>query len=253
LPAGSYINKGRAIYWNEDSNLGEEVLKKTNKNTFGTSSRKERKMNKILLLVWMVVSTLIVICHPAFTQSFPTDKGSTIIDGSFSFSNAGGELYERDGVKRTSIYLSPSLSYFVAPGLAFGGEVGLSGSFQEGSYNWTRWSAGPRLLYFIGGNNSKATVKGSTYPFFDATALYTQTTTEYTFKTTQQLSVEKTEKSTTFGTKVSFGLGICYMLSDTIGLTIKGGYTVENSKPEDKDSVRGNELFVYGGIITFLY
>lgn len=204
-------------------------------------------MNKTFLLFCMVVFTLVVISEPAFTQSFPTDKGSKIIEGSFSFSNAGGELHEKDGVKRTSIHLFPSLSYFVAPGLALGGEVQLSGSFQEGSYNWTNWGAGLRLLYFIGGNKGKTTIKGSTYPFFDATALYAQTTTEYT------INEKKTEKSTTSGTKVSFGMGICHMLSEVIGLTIKGGYTVESSKTEDGDAVSGNELFVYGGIITFLY
>jgi hypothetical protein len=196
---------------------------------------------------------IIVFCNSSFARKSPTDKGSIIVDGSFAFSTAGGDLYETNGNKRTSISFVPSISCFMIPGFAFGGEGWLVGNFQEDS-RWISWSFGPRVLYFVGGDKPRATAKGSTYAYLDVAFLHTKTTTEYTIRTTQGLSAEmETNKSTTSGDKITLGLGICYMLSDVVGITVKAEGSIEGSKPKDGDSVSGNEFSILGGTIAFLY
>ena len=121
------------------------------------------KTLKVLSFVDILVLPLIFLCGSAFAQSFPTDKGSKMVSGSFSFSSMGGDLYEEDGDRIMLIQFTPSVSYFTEPGFAFGGKLMLL-RYSIGDHSLTAWSIGPQLLYFLGENKPKVAVKGAIYP-----------------------------------------------------------------------------------------
>jgi len=198
-------------------------------------------MKRIFSFVCTLAVMLVVICSSAFAQSFPTDKGSKMILGGFAFSNAGGDLYEVDGDRMTSIQVNPSVSYFVIPGLALGGKFLLQYASQ-GKASMTTWGIGPQVMYFVGGNQPKSTVKGTTYPYLGAAFFYTRST----FK-------DEDGKDTISGTMISLGGGMLHMLSKTVGLFGEAGYQIDNMKPEDGDSASGNKFNIVAGFTFFLY
>jgi hypothetical protein len=213
---------------------------------FGGKKQKGDNM-KILSFVGILALALVFLCGSALAQSFPTDKDSKIVSGSFAFSSMGGDLYEsgEDGDRMTSIQFYPSVSYFVTPGFALGGKLILE-RLSQGDDGFTTWGIGPQLLYFIGGNQPKVTVKGATYPYFGAAFLYTSSTVKMEL-------LGETEESTTSGTIISFGGGICNMLSNTVGLTVEASYEIDNMKPEEGDSQSGNKFNILAGIVAFLW
>lgn len=199
-------------------------------------------MNRIFTCVCILALTLIFAFGSACAQSFPTNKGSKIVGGEFYFSSAGGDLYENwEGDRLTSIEVDPFISFFLAPGLALGGNF-LFERMSQGDASLTTWGIGPRLMYFIGGSKPISTVKGTTYPFLDAAFLYVKSTYEYN-------SYDSSES----GTMIRFGGGILRMLSDSVGLLGEVAYSIDKMKPEDGDSVSGNQFNIAAGFTFFLY
>jgi len=97
-------------------------------------------------------------------STFPTNKGSMLFSGSFSFSNSGGDVYGID--RQTTVNFSPSFTYFIIPNFGIGGDLGLTIS-----NNLTTFSIGPEASYFFSGN-PKDKVKGAIYPYINASILY---------------------------------------------------------------------------------
>lgn len=198
-------------------------------------------MKGILSYLCALGLTLVVFSGTAFAQSFPTDKGSMILMGGFAFSSAGGDLYEnRDGDRFMSIQFDPSLSYFVTPGLALGGQFSLERDSQ-GDYTATTWGIGPRLAYFVGGNQPRASAKGTTLPYVGVSFLYLNS------------SVDWNGDDSASGTMIGFGIGFLNMLTNTVGFFGEAGYQIDNMEPEDGDSESGNQITAGLGITAFIY
>ena len=159
---------------------------------------------------------------------FLPNKGNAIVSGSFSFSSMGGTFSEEDKKRFTRIQLNCSYNYFVTPGLALGGELMLER--YSANISETTWGVGPQLLYFIGGDQPKMTVKGTTYPFFSAAILY-QTT---------KVDLENAPLTWVYNpspiTMIRFGGGISHMLSNTVGLIVKATYQTDNAKKRTGDA-----------------
>lgn len=175
-------------------------------------------------------------------QSYPVDKGSTVLMGSVSFSSAGGDLYENnDGERRTSFEFSPMFGYFVAPGFSVGLQITYSNQAQ-GDASLSTWAAGPEIAYFIGGNKAKESIKGSTYPFLTA---------GYYFQGTSYSN--GSNDSSNSGSKFRLGAGIDYLLTESVGLFGLLAYDMDTEKPEEGDSISGNHFGLYVGFNIFLY
>jgi len=207
------------------------------------------KKRRVFSLICLFVSILIVFCSSGFAQSFPTDKGSVALFGSFAFSSAGGDLWEDDDDRLTQLQFTPSVSYFVTPGFALGGKF-LLNRMAQGDASMTTWGIGPHVLYFIGGNKPKPTVKGTTYPYLGATFLYAKSTTE-----------EDDDEFSISGTVISFGFGVCHMLTSTVGLVGEAAYEIDNMTvkwedwegEEEEESESGDKFNIFAGFVVFLY
>jgi hypothetical protein len=198
------------------------------------------RMKKVFYYLLVMTMSLVVV-HTSRAQSFPTDKRSQIVSGGFSFSSAGGDLYQSGDDRLTVIELSPSIGYFVIPGLAIGGKFVLERtSLGEGSL--TSWGIGPHIVYFVGADKPRARIKGTIYPYLGAAFLYNRTT----YKSGGW-------DSTASGTMISFGAGVLRMLSNAVGLFGEANYQIENVKPESGDSESGNTFNIAAGFTVFLY
>lgn len=102
---------------------------------------------------WISKSLIVVLLFaPArvAAQEGPTDRGSVVLGGSISWSSLGGELYEDSDEERyTSILLNPVALFFVAPGLAVGGDLYVENESQ-GNADATTIVVGPAVAYFFG-------------------------------------------------------------------------------------------------------
>ncbi len=193
------------------------------------------------------VFTLFLFCfltvNTVSSQSFPIDKGSKLLSGSFAFTSAGGDLYENSKDERaTTILLNGSFGYFVSQGFNVGGKL-LFNRQSQGDYSLTTWGLGPSVSFFFGDENSKA------YPFVGATFMYTQTLVKDKYYTGYY---EQSVEYDYSGTSLVFGGGVCYMLSSAVGLFTEVNYQIDNLSYED-ESVSGNKVNLMIGINAFLY
>ena len=189
----------------------------------------------IFILFWFVLGSLLA-------QSYPVDKGSTMIMGSFTFSSSGGDLYENgDGDRLTSFELSPVFGYFVAPGFSIGLQATYS-SLSQGDASYHSWSAGPEIAYFFGGNEAKESINGSTYPFLTAS---------YYFQGNSYSSGSSDRSDS--GSKLRFGIGVDHLITESVGLFGLFAYDLDSEKAEDGESVSGNQFGIYAGFNIFLY
>lgn len=193
-------------------------------------------MRKKALLVHVFV---FVLCISSSAQNSPVDKGSWFISGNFTFSSAGGDLYENsDGDRLTTIEFTPAANFFVGPGFSIGGRL-LFESLSRGNSGITTWGVGPEINYFFSSSEEKSEAKGSTYPFLQAGFFYTN------------ISYDSDRSQT--GTKIRLGGGITHMISNTAAIAGLAAYDIDSEKPEEGDSESGNQFGVYAGLIIFLY
>lgn len=98
----------------------------------------------------------------AAAQSYPTDRGSLLLGGGAGFSSSGTTVDgEEQGDRITSFNLSPSVQYFVVPGLALGGDLSVS-RFSDGEQSITTYGGGPSASYYFGSGERPF------YPFVSA-------------------------------------------------------------------------------------
>lgn len=164
----------------------------------------------------------------------PIDKGSMILGGSVYFMTQSGDLYEYGGDALTTIALTPSLGYFVAPSIMVGGEVSLL-SQSQGDESLTSWAIGPMVGYYFNIDKARTEVKGAIYPYVKGFFLYGQISNDESI------------------TQMSFGGqgGVVFMLSTAVG--VDGGVRFQSDKLSNGDSISGTTLWVGAGITAFLF
>lgn len=172
---------------------------------------------------------LLFVCSSAFAQDFPTNKGSKMISAQFSYSSAGGDLYERNGNRLSIFRVNHSYSSFVTSGLAFGLHFSLVSTWQDGS-TYTSFGVGPQLLCFPGGKRAKPKVRGANYPYLGLAFTFTHSS------------------GGAYGSIVSLGVGNVRMLTRTVGFSTEVTYAIEHV-----ESVSGNSFNLNGGIVAFLH
>ena len=183
----------------------------------------------ILLLCIFLTSTV-------FGGEYSVDKGSTMISGTFSFTNSSGKLYEDfEGNSATSFTLGPSVLAFLVPNFALGGTFAFT-HISQGDASATALAIGPKLAYFVGGPDSNA------YPFFGVGFAYLRQTFDF----------GKSEY-TISGTKFYFGAGVSVMIASHLALICEGAYNIDNLKPEGGKSASGNIFAINVGLAGFIF
>jgi hypothetical protein len=197
---------------------------------------------KALFVVFVFILSVFTF-NTLYSQSYPIDKGSKLISGSFAFTSAGGDLYANSDDERvTTIMLNGSFGYFVSKGFNIGGKL-LFNRQSQGDNSTTTWGVGPSVSYFFGDENSKV------YPFIGGTFLYNKTTLKSKYNYGYYEVEEEYDYS---GTTLAFGGGVCYMLSSAVGLFTEINYQIDNVDFEGH-SFSGNKVNFMIGINAFLY
>ncbi len=185
-------------------------------------------MKSINLFICSIFVYLFIFNVSIYSQSYSTDKGSKIISGSFSFSSAGGDIYENSHEERlTTVELNADFGFFTSPGFEVGGKV-LFSNISQGGASYSQIGLGPQLGYFWGDGEKKL------HPFVNASFLYVSRSNSIT------------------GSQLYFGGGICFMISDAIGLAGEVGYQVE-SLSSHSHSITGDRINLSIGIKAFLF
>jgi hypothetical protein len=183
------------------------------------------------------------IALPCGAADYAVDKGSWMLGGTVGFESLGGDLYENeDGDSETFIEFSPFAGYFVMPGLAVGTKVIFS-SASQGDDKDTAFGVGPMVEYYLGGPYSKI------FPFASARLGYVSHSEE-TKAGGETVEFEYTEMS------YGFALGAVTMVSRNVAVRGTVFYTIhskDQKKPEDLDSVDGNQMGLRLGIQSFIW
>jgi hypothetical protein len=196
--------------------------------------------NTLLILV-----TFLLLTGTAFGAEYPVDKGSTLISGGFSFTNATGNLYEdSEGNSTKMLSFAPSVLGFVVPNLALGGNVEFAWASQ-GDFSMTTLAIGPKIAYFVGQPNSKA------YPYFSMGFNFLRDT----FEEEEYVGwggYEKVEY-TISGTRFYFGAGLYNMVGSHLAIGFEGTYNLDTLKPEDGKSESGSIFLVTVTLAGFIF
>lgn len=211
-------------------------------------------------LVWTVCCTLL-LCHVAFAADGPIDKGSLMLDGSVSFIAQSGELHESsDGDGYWAISFSPSVGYFVLPGLLLGMEAGFLHSSQGDFYKVDGYHIGPYVGYYFNGNPDKKQARGSIYPFAKGSFGFqrTETTSIYSFWDgwdEYMVEIETTRKELRYEAEA----GAVFMVSNAVGINVSG-QIISSTVKWDSDayensgeSLSGLTFLIGAGVTYFVY
>lgn len=180
-----------------------------------------------------VAVAVLVLAFPAYAQEYAIDQGSFILDGTVSFSSDGGDLYENlEGDRSNTVLLNPSALYFVAPGVAIGGEL-LVEYASQGEFSATAIGVGPEIAYFFGEADS------SVYPFLAASVSYVSLSSDF-FD----------------ASGIGFGLnaGAAFMLTRSVAISGSVGYDLQNLSVDQADETfSGNTFRLQLGVAAFLF
>jgi hypothetical protein len=173
-------------------------------------------------------------------QSYAVDRGSVLIDGQASFTSTGAEVNGEEADDRvTQLSISPSLQYFLLPGLAVGGEIRFSRRSDEDDTSWA-YGIGPAVTYYFG-----AAADRYWYPYLGATF---------------QLIREERNRDegpdpadiTTRGYKGA--AGAVFMISRSVGFNVELFYQVFEQELEDSDAeFEANTYGLAIGISAFVF
>jgi opacity protein-like surface antigen len=153
---------------------------------------------KLSLLLLALLFSSISLAQPALEQ------GVINLNGTLSFSRQSSDDIN-DG--NSVLSLNPQAGYFVINNLS----AGLSLSYNNTRFlgrNFTTWSIGPSVRYYIGGNNI--------IPFASVGYSY--------FEEFNSLSSELLK-----GNSLTLGAGINYFLNQNVALETVVNYTFENT------------------------
>lgn len=151
--------------------------------------------------------------------------------------NASGDLYkDSEGHSSNTFLVMPSVVHFSPANVGFGGDLLLL-RFKQGDAGLTTLGVGPKMMFAIGGKESKA------YPYFTFALYYVRSTEE-------QGRVDYTVS----GTRLKFGTGANIMVASHLGILMEVSYNLDNLKGEHaKESTQGNMIIVSMGLAGFTF
>lgn len=175
-------------------------------------------------MAWIAMAAALAAPGLLQAQSYALDRGSFAVDGQASLTSSGS-----DGVdgRRTSYGLSPSVLYFVRPGLALGASASVGHtSFDDSSA--TAWTLGPMATLYFGGEAADL------HPFVTATVGLGGSS----------FDTPVNEESVSH-TRVRMAVGVLKLLTDGVGLHGQAGYE-RLSYGGDRDGWDDNVSVAFG-------
>lgn len=195
---------------------------------------------------------VLLLCGMAMAADSPVDKGSLYLNGMAFFQSQSGDLYENGdgdalvsyGVGDASLgflqsfEVSPTVGYFVSPGVFLGAQAAFVG-YSQGDNDLTGFALGPTIGYFFDTDPARTEIKGAVYPYIRG------------FFTWGQLSEDSYDL-----TILQYGGrgGLLYMLSSAVAADANVRFQGDSWKPEGaSESTTGTTLAIGVGITAFIY
>jgi hypothetical protein len=154
-------------------------------------------------MAWILIAAALAAPGLLEAQSYALDRGSLAVAGQASFTSS-----RSDGVdgRRTSYGLSPSVLYFVRPGLALGASASVGHTSFDGS-SATAWTLGPTATLYFGREAAEF------HPFVTATVGLGHSS----FDT-------PVDEESVSHTRVRVGVGVLKLLTEGVGVHGQAGY-----------------------------
>ena len=184
-----------------------------------------------------IVLAALLFAPSALAQTYAIDKGSYLLGGGLSFTSQGGDLFVggSDDDRIISISITPTLGYFVAPGLALGGDVQLQRASRS-EFSSTSITIGPSLAYYFGQPTTR------TYPFIEAGIGYTRISFDF----------DESDSGSTNGYQFGVSGGLSHMIARNVALT--GALFYQNQTfSDDGESASGDTFGFQGGVTAFIF
>jgi opacity protein-like surface antigen len=183
---------------------------------------------------------VLLLAASASAADNPVDKGSLTVGGSAFFWMQSGDAYENgDGDPYITIAFTPSLGYYVSPGLLIGGEFSFLRQSQ-GDYSRSDLTLGPVIGYYFGSDRLRAEAKGAVYPFIQGFFNYGHQSVDYGW-------MDGSASLIRFGGQ----FGVVMMVSNAVGLDLS--IRAFSDTWSNGDSERGFNLMAGVGITSFIY
>jgi hypothetical protein len=165
------------------------------------------------------------------SQVFASDvlgiQNSSIISLTGYYSSKGGDFYEINGDKQTTLTITPTIDYFVMPDIFIGLSIGYM-STSIGDESESSMSIGPNVGYMYKGLTNKVV------PFAQAGFRYL-------------------DSDNISGSTIIIGFGLIIPASENAGVMIEAGYHFDSMEPEGAtESYSGNKIQVGIGVAGFL-
>ena len=188
-------------------------------------------------LTVFTLSLLLILPALLVAQEYAVDKGSMLVGGEAYFASMGGDLYkDLDDNKMTVMTISPTLMYFIAPGLGIGADLEFTKTSQ-GDLSSTTMGIGPGIAYFFGDASS------TMYPYLSASYVLGSEKVKY----------DSDEVKVSTGNIVFRG-GIMFMAAKTTGIGIAAFYSIDSAKGEGADeAIKGNVMGVGVTFASFIF
>jgi hypothetical protein len=198
---------------------------------------------KIIFFMMLVTLIYFVLGEPCRTNCFggeyAVDKGSNMFGITAGFINASGDLYG-GGKPFTAILLMPHTVHFFVRNLGIGGDL-LMLLTAQGDNKSTTVGAGPKIMYFFGGKDSKS------YPYLTSGFYYLMNDIEYE-------DIDFLLSGTYSGTRFKAGAGISWLIYPHMSLLVEASYNRDKLKPDDNGkSKSGNMVIVSMGLAGFTF
>jgi hypothetical protein len=183
-------------------------------------------------------------------QDHPIDPGVFGLDGTVSFRSQGGDIYSVEGDRQTTASIEPAGFYFIAPGVAVGGQLRLARSSQDVATS-TTLGIGPSALYYFGEPDAEV------LPFVGANLLLLRQSTTVDLGSVDigfGDPVELGEEDITLtGLAFDIQAGFTYMLARNVGVTTAAFFLYERLGGDTDETLSGNTVGVQVGITAFVF
>jgi hypothetical protein len=99
--------------------------------------------------IFAAVLAFVIAPGLAHAQGYAVDKGSVNVGGTASFTSSKATTADVAQPRLTTLGLAPHLLFFLAPGIAVGGEASLGRTSSDGN-STTQYGLGPAIEYYFG-------------------------------------------------------------------------------------------------------
>jgi hypothetical protein len=189
----------------------------------------------------LLIPCIFIACGVAHSGDFPTDAGSVVLRGGFSYINAS----EGAGSQDTKSYnMSAIAGYFLIPDISLGAWLHFQKTSSGAKYS-SEWGIGPQFTWFIGGKIHKPDLHGDILPYIGMGISRLDEVSRKYFCDLQGCRYAKV-KETSLAMKFTFGISV--MFTNTAGVYGE----MERRLEGDENGLKGRAGLTFG-LVAFVY